>query len=352
MKDATRNILTGLAGIVALLGFAYLLMIFGEISGIRAEGWPLKIAINDAGGVREGSVVTLNGVPVGSVRDVSVTEDPAFPVLIVAAIDGERRLPTPLTPSIEASLIGGGATLGLRTIPGVTTMTSFYPIDGSFTIEGQHVDLAERLTRTLGQEAQRLADSLGTFREGFEKLASTYATLGSHLDELVEPIDPAKEGEGVANLRITILKLNRTLDEARAAMVDARAWLGDDQLRVDVTETLRDVRSAVAEVGSLAAEGRVAVRQYGDLAESLRGNADTLTGRLIQASDELAATLRHVQSVATLASSGDGTISRLLNRPELYLSLLDSSQRLERALEETRVLIRKIREEGLRLDLK
>jgi len=352
MKDTTRNIITGLAGIVALLGFAYLLMTFGEISGFRAEGWPLKIAINDAGGVREGSVVTLNGVPVGSVQEVSVTTDPAFPVLITAAIDRERRLPMPLTPTIQASLIGGGATLGLQTVRGVTSMAEFYPEDGSFVIEGEHTDLAARLTRTLGQEAQRLADSLGAFREGFEKLAETYATLGRHLDELVEPVGPGVGEEGIANLRITILKLNRTLDEARAAMIDARAWLGDDALRADVTETVREVRGAVAEVGSLAAEGRAAVSRYGELADSLRSNADALAGRLTTASDELSETLRQVQVVAKLASSGDGTLAQLLTRPDLHRSLLDSAQRLDRALDETRLLIRKIREEGLRLNLK
>lgn len=355
MRESTRNLVTGAAGIVALGGFAYLLMIFGEIAGLGGDGWPLRIALNDAGGLREGSVVTLNGVPVGSVRDVSVTTDPAHPVLVVAAIDREQRLPQPLTPVIQASLIGGGATLGLQTQPGVTRMTDFYAQDGSFTIVGEHMELADRLAQSLGREAQRLADSIGTFREGFETLAETYAALGRDLDDLVKPIDPENADSDTANLRVTVVKLNRTLDEARAAMVDARTWmgtwLGDGDFQSDVKGVVKEVRSTVGSVSAMVDDGRAAIRQYGELAESVRGNADQLTQRLVVASDELSSTLQQVRAVALLASKGEGTVAALLTRPELYRSLLDSSQRLERALDETQLLLRKIREEGLRLDL-
>lgn len=352
MKEPTRNLITGLAGIVAVLGFAYLLMIFGELSGVRAEGWPLRVALNDAGGVRQGSVVTLNGVPVGTVRSVAVTSDPEHPVLVVAAIDRDQRLPRPVTPTIQASLIGGGAILGLQTEPGVTNMGEFYPEDGSTTIFGRHVDLADRLTQTLGQESQRLADSLGAFRTGFETLVETYATLGRHLDQLVQPLDLEAGVEDVANLRLTVLKLNDTLDEARLAMRDARSWLGDETLQGDVRALVGEIRETVAEVGTMAGDGREAIQRYGALADSLTTNADALTSRLMEASDELSETLRQVRAVATLATTGDGTVASLLNRPELYRSLLDSSQRLERALDETRLLLKKVREEGLRLDLK
>jgi ABC-type transporter Mla subunit MlaD len=345
MNDTTRNILTGITGIVALLGFAALLMLFGEISSFGGKAWPMPVSLNDSGGVREGSVVTFNGVPVGTVERVDLTDDAEHPVLITVGVDADRRLPRPLIPLVSASLIGGGATLQFQSEPGVTRMNDFYPTDGSVTIVGEHTDLTARLTQTIGREAQRLAEALSGFREGFDTLATTYAKLGRDLDDLVRPLDAAESEAGVSNLRATIAKLNAALDDARGAIADSRLWLGDGELR-------GDVRSMVVEARGLVADGRVAVKSYGDLATSLQQDADALTKSLVPAADELSRTLEQVRAVAALAAKGDGTIASLLTKPDLYRSLLDASQRLEKALDETQLLLRKVKEEGLRLDLK
>ena len=53
--------------------FAALLFLFGEFEPMFAQRWPLKVAFNDAGGLRRGSLVTLNGVPI-AVKDLCNTE--------------------------------------------------------------------------------------------------------------------------------------------------------------------------------------------------------------------------------------------------------------------------------------
>lgn len=93
MRERVRNILVGLCTIGALAGGASLLFFFGEIEPFFTRRWPLQVAFNDAGGLRKGSLVTLNGVPVGAIERVEIWQDADRPVLITAAIDDGVEFP-------------------------------------------------------------------------------------------------------------------------------------------------------------------------------------------------------------------------------------------------------------------
>lgn len=342
MREGLRNFVTGIVGIVALLGFAFLLMLFGELDLFKTRGWEVTVAINDAAGLRSGSTVTLNGVPIGRVERVEAVDDAIHPVQIVAMISQEHRLPQPVTPQIQSSLIGGGGTLRFQTTPDVTRFDRFYPQDGSAVITGETKGLPEQVAQMIGEQIGPLARGL----ESFGRLADTYDRLGRDLDDLVKPLSADEANAGAAaNLRVTIAKVNSTLDEMRASLGDARRWLGDDGLRGDVASTVRDTKALIG-------DARVAVEKYSALAENLSRDADTLVAKLDPVAEQISQTLAEMRRIATLATTGDGTVAQLLTRPELYRSLVDSSRRLERALAETELLMKKIKQEGLKLDLK
>ena len=92
MRERVRNVMVGLCTIGAVGAASALLFLFGEIEPMLASRWQLKVAFNEAGGLRRGSLVTLNGVPVGSIEKVEIWGDPTQPVLVIAAIDDGVRL--------------------------------------------------------------------------------------------------------------------------------------------------------------------------------------------------------------------------------------------------------------------
>jgi hypothetical protein len=63
--------------------------------------------------------------------------------------------------------------------------------------------------------------------------------------------------------------------------------------------------------------------------------------------DSLSATLEDVRRLTRLASEGQGTVAQMLNNPDLYNSMTDAAQRLERALTEAQLLIEKYKAEGV-----
>jgi len=145
MRERVRNIMVGVCTIGALGAGSALLFLFGEIEPMLTRRWQLKVAFNDAGGLRRGSLVTLNGVPVGAVENVSIWSDATQPVLIVAAIDEGVLVPDPSEPSVQASLLGSGARLELTAALPLRVPTRSYPTAGETVLRGQVRSIDSRI---------------------------------------------------------------------------------------------------------------------------------------------------------------------------------------------------------------
>lgn len=349
MREGFRNFITGLVGIFALLGFAFLLMRFGELDSLRSGRWPLVVVLNDAGGLREGSTVALNGVPIGLVDSIAASSgpefDPRYPVAASLLIEPEYSIPRHVTTTIQGSLIGGSAVLRLETDPTITDFDALLARDGSARLSGTFESLGAQLATSIGRELGPLTEGFGDLRTRIESLLETYTQLGRDLDDLVAPLSQDELAEGTAaNLRITIRQLNAALSEARDGMAGIRRWTDDETLRSDFQATLGEARATVTEVRAVA--GR-----FGELAEGVQRDASRLVDRLVPAADELSATLADVRGLVATARSPQGSLGLFLTRPDVYNAMLDSAIRLDRALAEAELLLKKIRQEGLSLDL-
>ena len=75
-RPSRRDFALGATAIGAIAGVAALLLAFGKLQPLLERRFPVIVETNGAQGVRPGSLVTLNGVTVGAVRDVAV--DPAW----------------------------------------------------------------------------------------------------------------------------------------------------------------------------------------------------------------------------------------------------------------------------------
>ncbi|MHC4974936.1 MAG: hypothetical protein ACYTG3_21700, partial [Planctomycetota bacterium] len=139
-------------------------------------------------------------------------------------------------------------------------------------------------------------------------------------------------------------RLNVAIEEARAALHLATNWLDDEQLRADAKRSFE-------KANTLIDKATTAIERYTTLAEQLQTDSGDLARRLMPVADELGATLAEVRRVARLAAEGEGTVGLLLNEPDLYRSLDDAAIRLEQTLVDVQLFLRKIRAEGVPLDL-
>jgi phospholipid/cholesterol/gamma-HCH transport system substrate-binding protein len=332
VRERVRNVLVGVCTIGALAGGAGLLFFFGELEPFFARRWQLQVAFNDAGGLRKGSLVTLNGVPVGAIERVEIWTDSDRPVLITAAIDDGVRIPDPSVPSVQASLLGSGARLELTAALPMSVPARSYAIDRELVLRGTVVPLENRLVERVSKELKPLV-------ENFKEIGA----LARNLNGLVKPMEPGAP-EDPENVRTAIRRLTETLARADAALADAQGWLSDEQLRTDVRDAAHGASELMVNASRMA-------QRIEALADSLAQDATALRDGALPMLDRASVALDELRALLVAARTGDGTVGRMMKDPALYEGLADAAKRLDEALAKINLLIEKIRAEGLDVEL-
>jgi ABC-type transporter Mla subunit MlaD len=322
-----RNFLLGLASLVGLVGLFVLLMLFGELEAILKPRYGLTIDTTNAVGLRAGSLIELNGVPIGEVSDVATHDDPEWPVRIHALINKNVLIPQDAELYAIASLLGGSASLELEASS--TASGPSLPTDGTaYLADVIGSQLIKELTDELDARMNPVVDAMQEFEE-----------LARNLNELIEAPDPDAVGDP-RNIRTAVLTLNEVLEDVHEALQLAKDWLGDEQLRADA-------RKAVGSANTLIERATATLDEFTKLANRVETDAGAVAERLLTVSDELALTLQEVRALAVKANSGQGTIAQLLNNADLYESLDDAAIRLERTLLDVQLLLKRIDKDGL-----
>lgn len=340
MTEPTRNFIIGLVSIIGLIGFATLLIFFGELDVLPRQKYVITVSMNMAGGLRTGSPVELNGVYIGTIEQVDLhpsPPDPAHPVRVIAFINKNQRIPRNVDARVDRSLLAGSAILQLiGSPPPEGEPKQYHPTDGTAELFLTEQPLLEEIRAELDERTKPLIDALDSFNE----LSATYISLGENLNELVRPLDLDTDAPDAPNIRQAMARFNAVLDDAREALRLVNHWLDDEQLRADA-------KQAVANARTLTEQATTTIEQYGKLADKLHGDVDEVLKAIVPLTDEMSMTLAEVRLLMNIATEGSGTIAQLLNNPDLYESLNDAAERLEQALTEVRLFIQKAKSEGL-----
>lgn len=336
-----KNFIVGLVSIIALVSFFALLMLFGELDELTTRRYSLTVYMNTAGGLRSGSTIDLNGVPVGRIESIGIAESPDrpnHPVRVVAQIERSIRIPVTTAGTVDAQLIAGAATLQLRSQPPPPGEILLYlPDDGTASIFIDHKPLFEQIASELDARTEPLMRAM----TAFEEFSQTYVEVGRNLNNLITPQDPQAIADGEPlNLHAAVLRFHDVLNETESSLRLAQNWLGDEQLR-------REVRDAVINARQLIQDAAATLVQVSEFTTQLEGRADDLIARLLPVTDELAVIFEQVRQITTAASTGEGSFAQFLNNPDLYNNLNDAAIRLERALREVQLFIQKVTAEGL-----
>jgi ABC-type transporter Mla subunit MlaD len=308
VKQTSRNVLLGLTTLAGLIGLAALLMLFGELDAIFKPRYVLTIRTGHAAGLRSGSAIELNGVPIGVVDQVLPAADPAFPVRIIAHIDAAARIPTDAVPYATASLLGGSAALQLEGFPPeVSGPGSYLPTDGTASLSSR---IGIRLIEQIRSE----------FASNFSPIVE----LARNLNELVRAPPPGDPEAARASLRTTVAGLNEAVASLETTLERFRQTLD-------------------------GADGTL--REWKDLAGAVRADAEEVTRELLPALEGLSALLEETRQLASTAAHGQGTVAQLLNNPDLYRSVVDALRSLDRVLNELTLLVDELRREGIQVNL-
>lgn len=130
-------------------------------------------------------------------------------------------------------------------------------------------------------------------------------------------------------------KLESLVDSIEALANNANEIIGDSGNKTNLKQTLANVTVMTA--------------QATETLKSIKSFFDSGTVALHDMVEKANKTLVEFQKVLTKANEGDGTAAKLLNDGRLYENLLDSSQELQMALEQLKILAAEARENGIRI---
>ncbi|MCH8152062.1 MAG: MCE family protein [Planctomycetes bacterium] len=228
MTETARNFLIGLTTLAALVGLAYLLYRFGELEAIVNPRYDVTINATHAAGLRQGSTIELNGVPVGVVSQLTTAQDSQYPVHITAQINHSQQIPADVVLYAATSLLGGSATLQLeapRTESGEPPQ--FLPTDGSAEINRK---ILSRLIEQITAELAPLIEAVEMAKRwlGDEQLQADTHQAVRKVTELIDRAGDALEtfSQAAAGLEADVAQVTKrllpVLDELATTLEEIR----------------------------------------------------------------------------------------------------------------------------------
>ncbi len=258
------------------------------------QKYRLKTRFSDVQGLKEGAVVRVAGVEVGTVDAVAFA-GPEVEVVLSISNEMQDRITSESVATLGTLSLLGEATVDVSTAKGGTPLKDGDTIR-SMSPKGSLSSVAEGATRSLEEATRLLADvraGKGTIGRLFTD-DSLFKDLNSFIDGAEKVTAALNSGDG------TIAKLIQ-----EPAVYQALSRTVDDLAVVS---------------------GRLA-RGEGGLGALLKDDAFARS---------LTSATRNLDDLATRLTKGDGTVSRLVNDPTLFNRLNGASERLEALLVDLR----------------
>ena len=322
-------------GIVAVCGFLILFVLvflLTQSKGLFHSTASLRTYMDDASGMTEGTPVRLNGILVGSLDKVRLTDskDPK------RAVEFDMQVRSEYLPQIpEDSVVGIAASnlLGDKYLNITKGLSSRTAKDGSELKSLQSQDIPELMAQMSGllKSFQDLVTRVGSLLAGVEqgkgniglflKDEELYRRVNDIATEGRSLLSDIRNSKGTINkllnddalyneMRAPIKRIDAMLADLQAGQGSAGKLLKDPALYDDARATIGEIRSLMADLN--AGKG-TAGRLLKD--EALHKRLDELVAKLNGTMDKI--------------SAGQGTLGQLMVNPQLYEALTGATREFQ-----------------------
>ncbi|MFO0973443.1 MAG: hypothetical protein U1A27_08410 [Phycisphaerae bacterium] len=329
MTERRQNLLVGLFAIGGLAILGALVMLFGDVLNIvGAKMYRVTIVFPRGAttALREGTAVTLSGKRVGQTEQIDF-RDPLHPgegIQVVCAIEGRYELPVGTRAEVLTSLMGfGRPALQLKIDDPQVKRT--LPRDGKAEIMGVVVPMIDQV---LTPETQH---NLETSATQIGRLAEALTPVAADLHKIMEvrTIDQVEARELTANLYTAVQRLD-------AALKNLNAIIGDPHNRENFAAALDNFRKLTADLQGATGDFRSVIGKADQTFGTVQTQVDAAGRKFGELADAGSALLRSSDHAVRLLTEGKGTAGLFLNDNRLYESLVLSSERLGKMIEELR----------------
>lgn len=332
----------GITVLVASITLAILIFLMSGTGGMFTKKIILKSYFDNAGGLRVGAPVRLNGVDIGNVVNIRIVPD------------ADKKLtPVEITLKVGSSYLFGLHTDSVTTLATAGVLGETYIDIDSSQASGptakngdvlptkDHPDIQDVVRASQGtlqnldallKRMDRIIAFIESGQGSVGKLIydpTLYNRLSATVNEFQGLVNQVNQGNGTIGKLInddelyrkansTVDKLNGIIDDLNAGKGTAGKFLKDPSLYNQANQTIANVKQLTDDINA----GKGAI---GKLAKDQ------------QFADKLQNTMNKLSALADRMEAGEGSVGKLFRDPSLY----NNSDQL---LLETRELIKSIRE--------
>jgi len=364
MDERVLRFRVGVVVVAAATVTVVLVMLFGAWPSMLQPQFVLHVKFPEAPGITVETPVRKSGVLIGRVSDVELLDEGG--VLVSANINRAFTLRRN-----ETCRIGSGSLLGdavLEFVPsGKTEMLARFDVNQNGRLDPEE----ERQSTDLLTDGDFISDGmvaanplrvLVNLEQNIGSAFTSIETAGNEVAEVARTVNGALDSTEGQVPRI-LQKTEAALDGLTATMKIVQNLLGDEQVSGQLRESLRELPEVIGETRDTLAVARTTFESFQRVSEKAETNLDNLAEftdplgergnelfeEVRQSAIELRRTMTNVAEFSEAIRGGQGTLGKLVNDDELYVSINnlvtnaeDLSRRLKPIVEDVRIFTDKI----------
>jgi phospholipid/cholesterol/gamma-HCH transport system substrate-binding protein len=287
----SKELKTGIVAVVIISLFVWGYNFLKGQDLFSGNGRHFFVEYKNINGLNKASLVTINGLKVGKVKDISFNTTPEKKgiLLVELSLDTDFNFSKNSIAKIYSASLMGGQNLAI--VP---------KYDGEIAVSGDYL---------IGEVESDLFSSVG------EKLNPIQSKLQSVLvkaDTLLASVNQVLDEKSRASLNRSILGLEGTLLGVRKTLSSVNSLLADNKENLD--STLNNAKNITDKFSKIS----------DDLAESNLGATVK----------KLETTLTNVNGLLANMKEGKGTLGKLMTDDKMYTNLTNASKEMEELLRE------------------
>ena len=319
-------------GIIAIITLAVMIWGYQFLKGknLFKKGYNFEVVFKNVEGLDVASPVEINGLVVGAVSSIDVNPEDVRTMIVKFDIEGEFQLPD----DTRALYAAPSGIIGNRKIiiefdelcDGTNCLKGGERLQGgsrgvlASVIKGDEVDEVIREMRTnlgpmMDTVISRLTNTennntIGTSLESLDKTMKNLASLTGNLDNLVKSSNENLNSslENLAVVMESFANTNKDLEN----MITNLSTISSQIVEADLGGTLDKTNETI-------------------------DNSNQLLTDLRSTVDKLNLSFDDLNTLLTKVETGEGTIGKLINDPEIYYNLEETSKHLALLLQDLRL---------------
>lgn len=272
----SNELKTGLTVVLAIL-VAYFGFRFMSDVPLFRQSHEIVTTYDRVDGLGSGGMIYMNGVRIGSVKNIELMSDQR--VRVILAIEADVDIPD----DSVARLTSKGILDGKAIVIERGSSDSMVAHGGE--IEGVYVDT---VMETLEQRGQELGDDVST---SVRELTAFLEQLNRTLDE--------EGGDAIKQTFMNVEETTQVLSQLLTSRQD------------ELEQTITSMNRAMAQLDTLTTDSRPQVEQ-------MLTNLNASSEEISRASKDLDQTVGQLNEILEKINNGQGTIGRMVNDPSLY----------------------------------